>query len=136
MKQGRAETQPPLRISGFCHPLKSGAKIVVFEREASQPFRTFPAARLGSLLFCQHQAVGGMGAPCRGLFPACLQFFQSVLANRLEHPEPRFSIRLFDLLHQAFVHHGRHTIEQVQIEVTFGVAHGFHAFQIASREHR
>ncbi len=43
-KQGRAETQAPLRISGFCQPLKSRPKIVMFEREAFQPFRSFRAA--------------------------------------------------------------------------------------------
>ena len=78
-----------------------------------------------------------MGALCQGLLPACLQLFQSVFANRFQHHEPRFTVRLLDLLQQALVHHGCHAVEQVQIEIAFGVAYSFHAFQIASaHEHR
>ena len=78
-----------------------------------------------------------MGALRQGLLRACLQFFPSVLANRFQHHEPRFTVRLLDLLQQAFVHHRCHTVEQVQIEIAFGVAHSFHTFQTASAsEHR
>ena len=109
----------------------------MFEREASYPFCPLRAARIRSLFFCQHQAVGRMTAFRRGPLPARLQFFQSVLANGFQHHEPRLTLRLFDLLRQALVHHGCHTVEQVQIEITFGVAHSFHAFQSASpHEHR
>src|SRR5450759_564193 len=31
-KQGGAETQTPLRVSGFCQPLQARAKIVMFQR--------------------------------------------------------------------------------------------------------
>ena len=56
------------------------------------------AALLRSRFFRQHQAVGGMGAFRRGRLSACLQFFQSILANRFQHHEPRFTLRLLDLL--------------------------------------
>src|SRR5271154_3323740 len=47
-KQGCSQTQRPLRISGFGQPLERGPKIVMFEREAFQPFRSFRAALLRS----------------------------------------------------------------------------------------
>src|SRR5882762_4130904 len=37
-KQGGAETQAPLRISGFCQPLKRRPTIVMFSSETLQPF--------------------------------------------------------------------------------------------------
>ena len=73
-----------------------------------------------------------MSALRQGSLPTYFQLFESVLAKRFQHHEPRFTLPLLDLLHQAFVHHGCHAIEQVQIEIALGVAYGFHAFQIAS----
>src|ERR1019366_9622088 len=61
-KQRGAKTQPPIHIFGLSQPLQTRAKIVVFEPETHHPFRSFRAALLRSLFFCQHQAVGGMGA--------------------------------------------------------------------------
>ena len=78
-----------------------------------------------------------MGPLRQGPLPACLQFFQSVLANRFQHHEARFTLGWFDLPRQAFVHQGCHTVEQVQVEIGFSVAHSFSAFQCASaHEHR
>src|ERR1700731_3073658 len=53
-KQGRTETQAPLGISGFSQPFKRRAKIIMFVREAPQPFRSSPAALLRSPFFRQH----------------------------------------------------------------------------------
>ncbi len=78
-----------------------------------------------------------MGAPGQCLFAACCQFFQTVLADRFQHHEPRFTRGLVDLLHQAFVYHRRHTVKQVQAEIALGVARSFRALQAASAyEHR
>ncbi len=105
--------------------------------EAFQPFHIFRAALLRPDLFRQYQAVRGMCTLREGILSACLQFFQSVLANRFQHREARFSLRLLNLLHQTLVHHGRYAVEQVQIEIALRVTHGFHTFQIASaHEHR
>ena len=78
-----------------------------------------------------------MGALGREFLTAGLELFTRVFANRFEHHEARFAVRLLELLHEAFVHHGCHTVEQIQIEVGFGVAHSFRAFERASSyEHR
>ena len=109
----------------------------MLQSEAFEQFLAHCAALLGNLLFCQHQAIGGMGTPRQGLLLARLQFFPRVLSNRFQHHEPRFTVRLLHLLQQAFVHHGCGTVEQVQIEIAFGVADSFHALQRASsHEHR
>src|SRR5438132_1042542 len=104
-KKGQAQTQTPLRIFAFYQPLERRAKIVMFDLEAIQQFRSLGISVFGSSLFCQHEAVGGMRAPCRRLFPACSQFFQSVLTNRFQHHEARFPFRLVDLPNEALVHH-------------------------------
>ena len=85
----------------------------MFDGEAFLPSGTFRAALVSGLLR-QHQAVSSVGALGQGLFAAGLQFFQSVLANGLQHCESRFTLRRLNLLRQAFIHHGGHAIEQVQ----------------------
>ena len=106
----------------------------MLQGKAIQPFR---AGLLGEFLFSHNQAVGSMSAFGSRLFLAGLQFFASVLADRFEHHEARFSIRLFDLLQQAFIHHGCHAVEQVQIEIAFGVTDRFDCLEGASaHEHR
>jgi hypothetical protein len=73
-----------------------------------------------------------MGAPGQRLFVACLQSFQTVFADRLQHHEPRFTFRLVHLLHEALVYHRRHAVEQVYIQIALVVARSFHSFQAAS----
>jgi len=78
-----------------------------------------------------------MGALDERLLPACLQLFQSVFANGFQHGEAWFACRVLDLLRQTLVDHGCDTVEQIQVEIAFGVANSFHPFQIASAyEHR
>ena len=75
-----------------------------------------------------------MCAPCERFFSTKGQFFEAVLANGFEHEETRFAVGLFDLADQAFVHHGRHPIEDVQAEIFLGVADGLDSFEGAATE--
>ena len=68
----------------------------------------------------------------RAQLAAGLQFFPGVLADGFQHHEARFAIRQRHLLQQTLVHHGRHAVQQVQPEIAFGVAYGFHTLQTAA----
>jgi hypothetical protein len=109
----------------------------MFQGQAFHPFWSFGGALVRSLFFRQHQAIGGMGAFGQGLFSTDLELFQSVLANRLQHHKAGFTPAWLDLLRKTFIDHGCHAIEQIQIKIASGIAHGFRAFQRASaHEHR
>src|SRR5205807_1808610 len=85
----RPHSASPMSVSRS----SAARKIVIFDRQAFQPDRPTHATLLGGLFFCQHQAIGGVGTLRRGLLPAGLQAFESVVANRFEHHEPRFILR-------------------------------------------
>jgi len=83
---------------------------------------------------CQHQAVGGMGAFHRSLLTADFNFSRaysrivSSIAKRASPPVAgTCSTRLLSTMEPK-------AIEQVQVEIAFGVADSFHAFQIASTD--
>src|SRR5579863_10599117 len=71
--------------------------------------------------------------PASGSFIVALsKSFEGVFADSGQHEETRFFVDLLHLLHQTFINHGSHGIENVEAEISFGVAHRFHAFQRAS----
>jgi hypothetical protein len=73
-----------------------------------------------------------MAAPCLRFLSARFQFFQAILANRFQHHEARFAVRLLRLANQTLVHHRRHPIEDVQSKILFRVADRFDCFQGAA----
>ena len=133
-EQSGAQAQAPFGVASFGEPVEGGAKIVVFEFETIQPLGVAGADIFGSAFFGENQTVGGVGAPCERLFSAGGHFFEAILANGFEHEETRFAVGLFDLADQAFVHHGRHSIEDVEAEIFLGVADGLDGFESAATE--
>src|SRR5215813_13675062 len=85
----------------------------------------------------EDEMIGGVGAARRGPFAARLKALERKLSNGGKHQEARFSLRLLDLLDQALVDHGSHTVEHVESEVSPGVADGLNTLQrAAAGKHR
>ena len=104
----------------------------MLDAEAFHPLRPVRAALLRRFFFCQYQAVRGMGAFRQSGLAAGFEFFQGVFADRFQHREARFTLRVFNLMGQTLVYHRRHTVEQVQIKIGLRVAYRFRPFEGAS----
>jgi len=109
----------------------AATKIAVFGYEVSHLPGRLRCRSLRGRFLCQHQAVGGMGAFHRSSSPLTFHFSRaysrivSASQSGLRRPLP-------GLAAPGFCPPWSPCIEQVQVEIAFGVADSFHAFQIAS----
>ena len=128
-KERQARTGAPGRLFGFDQPIERGAEVVVLDVAARQPRLAFDRRQLRVALFGQHDAVGRVRPPRRHLVAARCQPFEGVLAEGLEHGEPRLVADAARRLDEALVNQGGHSAGHVDSQVAARIADGFRPFQ-------
>src|SRR5687768_8006215 len=87
--QGGGQTQPQLSKPGHLVPLQRRPEVVMLPIEPVQPSRFLRSVKPRLGLLRQVQKKGGMLLSCPFYLTTLLQPLQTILPDRLQHPEAR-----------------------------------------------
>ena len=129
-EQGGAEPQRPLRVPRGYQARCRRAEVVVLDVAAAQPGLALGRIHLERFFLGDDQHVRGVRALGRRRLAVLEQPLAAVLAERLQHQEPRLAVVGRALHEQAVVHEGGDAVEHVDAEILSGVADRFRAFSV------